>query len=221
MLPLTIKLKRSESLNVLCVGAHCDDIEIGCGATLLMMQRHYPRIRIHWVVFTSTPSRRREAMRAMRAFVRPSARGFVQIGDLRDGHLPSNLSDAKEFLERARSSVSAHVVFSPQRDDRHQDHRLVAEVVWQSFRDHFVLEYEIPKYDGGLSTPNCYIPVSRPAATRKSALLMKLYGTQRDKHWFSESTFEGMLRLRGIECRALSGLAEGFHSPKYILGTGI
>ena len=218
MLALTLDRKGPESIDVLCIGAHCDDIEIGCGATLLMLQQRYSRLRIHWVVLSSTEIRRKEATRAMKAFVSPRARGLCQIGDLRDGHLPSNLSAAKDFLESARSKINIDVIFSPQRDDRHQDHRLVGEVTWQTFRDHLILEYEIPKYDGGLLTPACYVPVSKAAAAKKIKLLMRLYATQRDKHWFTENTFESLMRIRGIECRSSSGLAEGFYGRKLVLG---
>lgn len=205
-------------LTILLVGAHCDDIEIGCGASLLMLQHAYSRLRIHWLVLSSTPVRRKEAIRAMKAFVAPRLRGVCRIGDLRDGHLPSSISAVKEFLENVRSEVNADVVFSPHREDRHQDHRVVGEVTWQTFRDNLILEYEIPKYDGGLTTPGFYVPVSKAAAAKKTKLLMKLYATQRSKYWFTEDTFESIMRIRGIECRAASGYAEGFHGQKIVLG---
>ena len=218
MLALTPDFNRTRTINVLCIGAHCDDIEIGCGATLLMLQKRYARLRIHWLVLASTAVRRREAVQAMQAFVSPRARGECRIGDFRDGHLPNNLSAVKEFMEGARKAMAADLIFSPQRDDRHQDHSQLAEIVWQTFRDHFILEYEIPKYDGGLTTPCYYVAVSKSAAERKTKLLMRLYATQRNKHWFSAQTFEAIMRLRGIECRSPSGLAEGFHGSKMVLG---
>jgi LmbE family N-acetylglucosaminyl deacetylase len=217
---LTLNRKRSAVVEVLCIGAHCDDIEIGCGGTLLMLQRHYPRVRIHWAVLSSTAARRREALRAMKAFVAPRARGHCQIGALPDGHLPADLGAAKAFLSGIRERIGADLIIGPQRDDRHQDHRFVSDVIWQTFRDHLVLEYEIPKYDGGLTTPTCYVPVSQAAATRKARLLMRLYATQRDKHWFSEQTFLSLMRVRGVECRSPSGLAEGFHGHKLLLALG-
>lgn len=218
MLALTLDSNRSTLVEILCIGAHCDDIEIGCGGTLLMLQRRYPRIRIHWVVMSSTAVRHKEALRAMKAFVAPRSRGLWQIGTLPDGHLPSNLSAAKGFLERARAALAPDLIVTPQRDDRHQDHRTVSEVTWQTFRDHLILEYEIPKYDGGLTTPVLYLPVARVVAERKARLLMRLYATQRDKHWFTKDTFLSLMRLRGIECRSPTGLAEAFHCHKLTLG---
>jgi len=204
-------------LEVLCVGAHCDDIEIGCGATLLTLQRLHA-CAIHWVIFSSTPPRRVEARRAMNSFVAAKSRGQLLIGDLPDGHLPGKLSEAKQLLQSMREQVQPDIIFTTREADRHQDHRLTCEVTWQTFRDHLIFEYEIPKYDGDLPTPNFYVPVSAQAAAQKSAKLLRLYGSQRDKHWFTAATFESLLRIRGIECRSSSGLAEAFHCRKAVLG---
>jgi LmbE family N-acetylglucosaminyl deacetylase len=204
-------------LEILCVGAHCDDIEIGCGGTLLTLQQLYPCV-IHWLILSSTPKRRAEAERAMRAFVNTKSRGRLYIGDLPDGHLPNHLSAAKALLQDMREYVQPDVVFTTHDADRHQDHRLTNEVTWQTFRNHMICEYEIPKYDGDLTTPNLYVPVAARVATQKMTKLLRLYGSQRDKHWFTASTFEALLRLRGIECRAESGLAEAFHCRKALLG---
>lgn len=217
MLALIPDLGGARRLEILCIGAHCDDIEIGCGATLLKFQRRQP-CKIHWVILSSTPSRRLEAERAMRAFVAPDARGELFIGDLPDGRLPNHLPEAKDILQKMRSRVVPDVIFTTREKDRHQDHRLVNEVTWQTFRDHLICEYEIPKYDGDLSTPNVYVPVTAAIAKQKSRKLMKLYGSQRDKHWFTASTFEALLRLRGIESRSRSGLAEAFHCRKLVIG---
>ncbi len=217
MLSLIPSLKRTERLEILCVGAHCDDIDIGCGATLLMLQRRYPCF-IHWVILSSTPERRAEAERAMHAFVNKKSRGHLRIGDLPDGHLPNHLSEGKATLQAMRKITKPHLVFTTRESDRHQDHRLTNEVTWQTFRDHMIFEYEIPKYDGDLTTPNVYVPVSMRVAAQKAAKLLRLYASQRDKHWFSAATFESLLRLRGIECRAQSGLAEAFHCRKMTFG---
>jgi LmbE family N-acetylglucosaminyl deacetylase len=210
-------LARARRLEILCIGAHCDDIEIGCGATLLSLQNKFP-CRIHWSILSSTPERRAEADEAMRVFVNPKARGQLAIGDLRDGHLPNFLPEAKSFMESVRRKIKPQLIFTTREADRHQDHRLTNEVTWQTFRDHMICEYEIPKYDGDLATPNCYVPVSARMAAQKTAKLLKLYGSQRNKHWFTGSTFDALLRLRGIECRSPSGLAEAFHCRKFVFG---
>jgi len=204
-------------LEILCIGAHCDDIEIGCGATLLTLQRLHS-CRIHWLILSSTPKRSGEAERGMRAFVAAKSRGRLVIGDLPDGHLPNCLPQAKKLLQAMRELVQPDIVFTTREADRHQDHRLTNEVTWQTFRAHMICEYEIPKYDGDLQTPNLYVPVSAGTASQKTAKLLRLYGSQRDKHWFTGATFEALLRLRGIECRAESGLAEAFHCRKALLG---
>ncbi len=220
MLGLNLAVGRSKPLDVLCIGAHCDDIEIGCGATLLGIQKDYADCRIHWVVLCSTPERRAEAERAMRTFVRRKHRGLQWIGDFPDGYLPGHFSAAKEFLEQVARQIRPGIIFTTHQEDRHQDHRLVSEITFQTFRNHLVCEYEIPKFDGCLSTPNLYVPVSRSVADRKARALLELYGSQRDKHWFTEDTFRSLMRLRGIECRAAGGFAEAFHCRKLVLGDG-
>ena len=207
----------ASKLEVLCIGAHCDDIEIGCGATLLTLQQDYD-CTIHWLILSSTPSRRKEAEAARGEFIAQKARGELTIGELPDGRLPNHLSEAKSIFETMRKRIEPHLVFTTREADRHQDHRLTNEVTWQTFRDHMICEYEIPKYDGDLVTPNVYVPISERVASDKSAKLMRLYGSQRDKHWFTGATFEALLRLRGVECRSESGLAEAFHCRKLRFG---
>ena len=117
----------------------------------------------------------------------------------------------KQFLEETREQLSPDLVFTAHSNDRHQDHRLINEITWQTFRDHMVLEYEVPKYDGDLETPNFYVPLDRRSAERKARDIVRVYGSQRDKQWFTEDTFQSLMRLRGIECRASDGYAEAFH----------
>ena len=203
---------------ILCIGAHCDDIEIGCGGTLLALQARYPDCRIHWLVLTSVPERRHEALASVRAFVRPRARGVVMIGELEDTLLPSRLAEVKAQFGACRAQIQPALVFTHRGGDRHQDHDLVNQVTWQTFRDHAILEYEIAKYDGDLTTPNVYLPLPRATAARKIALLMRAFESQRGKPWFQPENFEALMRLRGIECRAPDGLAEGFHCRKLVFG---
>jgi len=201
---------------VLCIGAHCDDIEIGCGGTLLALQRHYTKLRVHWLVLSSSADRRAEAMRSIAAFVRPASRGEVCIHDLPDGRLPAHFERVKALFEDCRSAVTPDWVFTHHDADRHQDHALLADVTWQTFRDHPIWAYEIPKYDGDLATPNAYVPLPAALAERKTTTIMKTFGSQRSKPWFRPENLQALMRLRGLECRADSGFAEAFHCRKLV-----
>ena len=212
MLSLTFGAARHSS--ILCIGAHCDDIEIGCGGTILTLQRAYPGCTFHWFVLTSDATRRNEAVAAARKFVRAQSRGQVHIGDLQDGHLPAHLAEVKARFEAVRRAVQPDLVLSHHGLDRHQDHALISEVTWQTFRDHLIWEYEIPKYDGDLTTPNVYVPLSSPIARRKVGAIMKAFGSQASKSWFTAENLLAMMRIRGLECRSPSGFAEAFHARK-------
>ncbi len=217
MLPLTVS-PSGKPLQVLCIGAHCDDIEIGCGGTLFTLQHRYPDCRIHWLVLTSGETRRREALRSAHAFVHPERRGETWINDLPDGQLPAYFGEVKAQFESVKKAVSPDLIFTHHRGDLHQDHRLLSQVTWQTFRDHAIWEYEIPKYDGDLVTPNLYVPVTPANAARKTRLIMKLFASQTTKSWFRPENLEALMRLRGLESRAATGLAEGFHCHKLVLG---
>jgi len=214
--PFHFAQRVSRRLDIVCVGAHCDDIEIGCGATLLALQEQHSRLRVHWLVLTSTEERRREALRAVEAFVRPSARGEIHVHALHDGHLPAQFVQAKAHLEDLRRAVDPDLVFSHHGRDRHQDHALFAEMTWQTFRDHPIWEYEIPKYDGDLCTPNAYVPCSADVAKRKVECIMKSFGSQHGKSWLKTENLLAVMRLRGLECRAEGGFAEAFHCRKLV-----
>lgn len=206
-------------LNVLCVGAHCDDVPIGCGGSLLALQKSVAQLRIDWLVLSADARRRREEARAFAAFVSPKSRGGLKLGGFPDGRFPTQYGPIKEFFEAAKKDLPApDVILCHERDDRHQDHRLINEMMWNTFRDHLILEYEIPKWDGGLGQPNLYVPLSRVQAQRKAKALLRVYPSQGGRDWFTEETFLSLLRLRGIECRAPGGYAEAFHGRKVILG---
>lgn len=202
------------ALRVLCIGAHCDDIEIGCGATLLALQERTGPVQIDWAILSGGMQRQREARTAMSALIRRGARGSTRFGGFQDGRLPAQYLEVKEFFESLKQLPRPDLILCHERDDRHQDHRIVNEMVWNTFRDHLVLEYEIPKWDGGLGQPNVYVPVTAAQARKKVRTLLRAYGTQANRDWFSAETFMAMLRLRGIECRAPGGLAEAFHGRK-------
>lgn len=214
MLSLIPQLSASRSLRVLCIGAHCDDIEIGCGATLRLLQKQGRAVTIDWAFLSGNAQRTAESRKAMSMLVAPSARGELLFGDFTDGRFPAEYQNVKGFFEALKHLPRPDLVFCHERDDRHQDHRIVNEMVWNTFRDHLVLEYEIPKWDGGLGQPNIYVPVSAAHAQAKVKALLQAHHSQLQRDWFTADTFNALLRLRGIECRAESGLAEAFHGRK-------
>lgn len=201
--------------SVLCVGAHSDDIEIGCGGALLQLARSYPQAHFSWVVLSGSPQRAREARASAAAFMR-GCNYTLSCDTFRDGYFPFQGEALKERFETLKP-ITPDIVFTHRREDAHQDHRQVAQLTWNTFRDHCILEYEIPKWDGDLRTPNVYVRLDKAVAARKTRLLMRHFGTQRNKHWFTPDTFLGLLRLRGLECASPSGFAEGFHGYKIAL----
>jgi LmbE family N-acetylglucosaminyl deacetylase len=212
---LTVTLPPSPALRVLCLGAHSDDIEIGCGGLLLALQRTR-RLEVDWVVFSASGRRAEEARAGAASFLEDVSAVHLTLHEFRDGFFPHTpaIKDAFEALkERPRPDL----VLTHYRDDRHQDHRVLSDLAWNTFRDHLVLEYEIPKFDGDLGSPNCFAPLDRELCDRKVTHLESVFGSQRDKHWFSAETFLGLMRLRGMECRAPGGYAEAFYTRKVCL----
>jgi LmbE family N-acetylglucosaminyl deacetylase len=208
--------KTAGPLRVLCLGAHSDDIEIGCGGLILSLIKSGRAIDVTWVVFSAPGEREREARRGASLFLKGAARIDVVIKQFRDGHFPYEGAAVKAAFETLKRT-KPDLVLTHYRHDRHQDHRVLSDLAWNTFRDHLVLEYEIPKFDGDLGQPNLFVPLSRTLSLRKANYLNKAFGTQRDKHWFSEETFVGLMRLRGMECRAPGGYAEAFYSRKTVV----
>jgi LmbE family N-acetylglucosaminyl deacetylase len=204
-------------LNVLCLGAHSDDIEIGCGGLILSLLKGRRPVDVTWVVFSASREREREARRGAAAFLKGAKRSNVIVKQFKDGHFPYEGAAVKSVFESLKS-INPDLVLTHYREDRHQDHRVLSDLAWNTFRDHLVLEYEIPKFDGDLGTPNCFVPLTRASCLRKAKYLEQVFGSQRDKHWFSSETFVGLMRLRGMECRASSGYAEAFYGRKIVLG---
>jgi LmbE family N-acetylglucosaminyl deacetylase len=221
MLALNIAARAGRPLEVLCIGAHCDDIEIGCGGTVLTLQRLHPACRIHWFVLTSNPERRDETHTAVAALVGSPNRGEVRVHDLPDGHLPAHFTQVKRHFEDMRRAVEPDLVLTHHGLDRHQDHALVSQVTWQTFRDHMVWEYEIPKFDGDLATPSLYVPLGGDIASRKTDIVVSSFPSQIDKPWFKADNLLALMRLRGLESRAASGFAEGFHCRKLTFGEAV
>ncbi|HEV7717315.1 MAG TPA: PIG-L deacetylase family protein [Steroidobacteraceae bacterium] len=205
------------ALEVLCIGAHSDDVEIGCGGTLLELLDRKTPVNVTWVVLSGIGAREQEARASAGRFLAKARRRSILVEKFRDGYFPTQHSELKDYFETLKGQVSPDIIFTHVRDDLHQDHRTVAELTWNTFRNHLVLEYEIVKYDGGLGSPNAFMPVSPVNCRRKARLLMRGFATQRSKRWFTEDTFMAMLRIRGIECNAPSGHAEGFYVRKVVL----
>ena len=200
---------------MLCMGAHSDDIEIGCGGTVLGLVA--AGAEVHGAVFSGDGQRADEAARSARLFLGRSASSRLTLHEFRDGFFPAVYSDIKEACEILAKKVKPDVVLTHARSDRHQDHRLLSDLAWNTFRRQVVLEYEIPKWDGDMEQPNCYIALPGATARRKIRALMTLFATQRSKDWFDDATFLGLMRLRGVECRAPSGYAEAFVSRKFTM----
>lgn len=199
---------------VLCLGAHSDDIEIGCGATILRLIQEQPGIQIYWHVFSARGPRAREAKQSAADFLRGARSRKIRTAGFRESYFPSEWPAIKDTFERIKGEFEPDLVLTQYRNDRHQDHRVLSDLAWNTFRNHLIFEYEIPKYDGDLGTPNVYVPVSREMCEKKVAALLRHFQTQASRHWFTADTFWALLRLRGIECAAPSGFAEAFYGRK-------
>lgn len=202
---------------ILCLGAHSDDIEIGCGGTLLRLLALYPNAEVWWVVFSAVGVRRGEARKSAQAFLRMASKRQIILKTFRESFLPFRGEEIKEFFEEIKQKVAPDVVFTHYRHDLHQDHRVVSEFTWNTFRNHLVLEYEIPKYDGDLGVPNMFVSLSQDICQDKVKHLFQNFASQRGKQWFSEDLFFAMLRLRGVESNSPTKFAEAFYVRKLVL----
>jgi LmbE family N-acetylglucosaminyl deacetylase len=205
--------------NVVCLGAHCDDIEIGCGGTILRLAKENPDLHVRWVVFGGADERRAaEAERSAGRFLEGVRSKEVQVAPFLDAYMPFMGAEVKDYFESLKKSGPApDVVFTHYREDRHQDHRLLSDLAWNTWRDHLVLEYEIIKYDGDLGRPNLYSPLGEELCRRKVELIMAGFPSQAGRQWFTEDTFWAMLRMRGVECNSPSRFAEAFYARKLLL----
>ena len=212
---LTLDLARpGRKFSVLAIGAHSDDIEIGAGGTILSWIASGAEVSVDWCVLSAAGARGDEARASAEDFLR-GATANIHLAEFRDGYLPAEHAKAKDWVEGLKS-LKPDVILTHARDDAHQDHRVVCELTWNTFRDHLILEYEIPKWDGDLGQPNAYIGLSDEILSHKIELLHRHFGSQRSKAWFDEETFRGLARLRGMECR--QRYAEGFFARKLLLG---
>ena len=211
-------IRPDDHLSVLCLGAHSDDIEIGAGATILGWIARGVHVDIHWCVLSTVGARAAEAGASAKAFTAGAERLKIELHAFRDGFFPYDGQELKSWMEGLKARVRPDLILTHQRHDAHQDHREVCQLTWNTFRDHLILEYEVPKWDGDLGQPNLYVPVDPPIMERKIELLLAHFGTQRSKDWFDAETFRGLARLRGMECRAPGGYAEAFFLRKARLG---
>jgi LmbE family N-acetylglucosaminyl deacetylase len=216
MIPAELDLAAGR--RVLAVGCHADDIEIGLGGTLLTLCERNAELVVTWVVLSADEGREREARASAAAFA--GGRAEIVVRSFRDSYFPYAGPELKEFFDELGREVSPDVVFTHAGCDLHQDHRLVSELTRNTFRDHLILEYEVPKYDGDLGSPNVFVPLTEEVVARKAELLLEHFASQRAKHWFTEDLFRALVRLRGVECASPTSFAEAFHCRKLVLGGG-
>ena len=217
MHPLNLARQAESPLQILCLGAHSDDIEIGCGGTILRFLQQYPDCVFHWVVFSALGVRADEAQRGAALFGGSSASKGLLLKSFQDGFLPFVGAEVKAVFEQLKQSLSPDLVFTHNRNDAHQDHRMLAELTWNTFRDHMILEYEIPKYDGDIGQPGVFVPLTAEVCKKKIHFIMDTFQSQSSKQWFQPETFFSLMRLRGMECNAPSGYAEAFFCRKLVL----
>ena len=211
MQPLSLQGAR----RVLCLGAHADDIEIGCGGTILRLAAERRDLEVRWVVFSSNPARAAAATASAAAFLE-GVKSTVVVRDYRDGYLPYAGVAIKDEFEALKKDFAPDLILTHYRNDLHQDHRLVSELTWNTWRNHFILEYEIPKFDGDFGTPNFFSPLSAATLERKIARVVRRFATQAGKQWFAPDLFRAVARIRGMECVAPESLAEAFYCRKAV-----
>ena len=214
MLNLIINPKDAKGLKILCLGAHGDDLEIGCGGTILRLAEEYPDAKILWVVLSGNATRRKEIEQGALALLEGFAQKEVIVKNFRDSFFPYEGAAIKEFFEELKSKFQPDLIFTHYEHDAHQDHRLTNQLTWNSWRNHLILEYEVPKYDGDLGQPNFYVNLRENQVQKKISSLMECYPSQVSKHWFDEELFRGLMRIRGMESCSPSGYAEAFYCRK-------
>jgi LmbE family N-acetylglucosaminyl deacetylase len=217
MLSIDLATIKDTGLTVLCLGAHADDIEIGCGGTILKLAAEAVQPSFHWVVFSARGARVKEARTSAERFLERASTKTIVVKNYRDGFFPYSGGEIKEYFEELKAITSPDVIFTHYRHDLHQDHRLINELTWNTFRNHLILEYEIVKYDGDFGSPNAFVHVGEATAHEKVNAVYSSFVTQQDKPWFSKETLLSVLRLRGVESRSPSSFAEGFYCRKLIL----
>lgn len=214
MMPLSFSKESARPLRVLCLGAHSDDIEIGCGGTLIELFEQQPDSRVLWIVFSGSEQRAAEALKSANLYLNQIDSKDIIIKSFRDGFFPYIGLEIKEFFEDFRHRMNPDIIFTHHRKDLHQDHRLLSELTWNTFRDHLIFEYEILKYDGDVSSPNVFSALKQSTCEQKIDRLNHCFRSQLNHEWFDEESFRGLLRIRGVESNSPTKLAEGFYCRK-------
>lgn len=214
---MNIQLENKNGINILLFGAHCDDIEIGCGGTILKFIDQYKINKIKWVVFASSKTRKEEAIESAYSFLKDVTIKDIEVFDYSDSILDQSKLKIKSNFESIKKEFEPDIIFTHYRDDRHQDHRLISDLTWNTFRNHFILEYEIPKYDGDLGHPNTFVLLNDEYTSEKVRLLLDHFKSQRSKHWFDEETFKSLMRVRGLESANINKYSEAFYCRKISL----
>jgi LmbE family N-acetylglucosaminyl deacetylase len=214
---MRLGLGNGAGLRILCLGAHCDDIEIGCGGTILTLTNASTDIAVHWVVFSANDEREREARRCASMFLDEARESTIVVNRFRDGYFPYEGAVIKDYFEELKEQISPDIIFTHHGRDGHQDHRLISELTWNTFRGHLILEYEIPKYDGDLGAPSVFAPLAPAIAEEKLRYVLECYKSQSGRHWFSRDVFMGLMRLRAMEANAGVEHAEAFYGRKLVL----
>jgi len=216
MMTLNITRPPGSPFRILCLGAHSDDIEIGCGGTILRLLEENPAAEIHWVVIGATGPRKAEAAESANIFLAGAQRKELLIGQFRDGYLPGMWTEIKDFFEALKKRCQPDLILTHYGKDLHQDHRLVSELTWNTFRNHLILEYEIVKYDGDLGAPNLFVQLNASIVRKKIQTIVECFKSQKDKNWFTEDVFSSILRLRGVESNAPEKYAEAYYCRKIV-----
>jgi LmbE family N-acetylglucosaminyl deacetylase len=214
MLKLNLDRNSNSEYKILCLGAHCDDIEIGCGGTILKLIESYPNTVFYWVVFSSNERRAKEAIKSANMFLQGAKVDNIVIKEFRNSYFPFVGTEIKEYFEQLKQDFDPDIVFTHYRQDLHQDHRLISDLTWNSFRNHLILEYEIFKYDGDLGNPNFFVHLDEQKCQKKVQYLLDAFVSESNKHWFTEDTFRSIMRLRGVESNSPGKYAEAFYCRK-------
>ena len=216
MLQMVLKTMPNQHLKILCIGAHSDDIEIGCGGSILRFLSEYKDVEVYWAVLGSNGKRDKEVIGSANKFLANAKKKKIIIKNFKNSYFPYVGGEIKKFFEKNLKKISPEIIFTHYRNDLHQDHRIVSDLTWNTFRDHHILEYEIIKYDGDIGTPNFYVHLSNEVCREKIEIISESFKTQRNKDWFTKDSFYSILRVRGIESRAPEKFAEGFYCRKII-----
>jgi LmbE family N-acetylglucosaminyl deacetylase len=217
MMKITFDTDNNQPIKILCLGAHSDDLEIGCGGTLLELLKKYPNLEIYWVVFSSNTTRANEAISSANDLLGEIPARTIVTKEFQESYFPYIGKEIKDYFEELKKQFAPNLIFTHRRDDMHQDHRLVSELTWNTYRNHLILEYEIPKYEGDLGSPNLYVHLDQETCNRKVQLILQHFKSQTTRQWFSRDTFRSILNLRGVESNSPSGYAEGFYCRKFVL----